>query len=284
MTHGFSRSLFATPSRSIGLIGLIGLVTLASILLLPALASADPCDAVEGPPGTVTLPPAGCDYLSPDQVHMIVEGLPPGTTLELDVIHKDFICGDRAKQLCSVPLGVTCEAPGGNLGGNVDCSDTTAEITVTGTGALAGFSRTLFVQLFSEIHTGPRTPGNSVQNFPTEMVALQGMLFGDPDFDTFQISAGSGSGMPSTTGETTLTDNGNGTYQVDSFFDVVYRIDFQGAPGSQLEGMSGTTMGDITMGVGTQPSTNVPALSTPAWLALAGLMLGATATVVRRRR
>jgi hypothetical protein len=82
--------------------------------------------------------------------------------------------------LCSANPGVTCETPGGSLGGNLDCSDSTAELTVTGTGALAGFSRTISVPLFMEVHTGPRTPGAPVQDFPTEMVALQGQLFGDP--------------------------------------------------------------------------------------------------------
>ncbi|MCH7603358.1 MAG: hypothetical protein IIB54_11385, partial [Planctomycetes bacterium] len=45
--------------------------------------------------GTVTLPPAGCEYLTADEVHEIVDGLPIGTTIELAAIHKDFVCADQ---------------------------------------------------------------------------------------------------------------------------------------------------------------------------------------------
>ena len=61
---------------------------LSTILLLGACiglsspASADPCNAADNGTGTVTLPPIGCDYLSPDEVHVIIDGLPPGTTIE----------------------------------------------------------------------------------------------------------------------------------------------------------------------------------------------------------
>ena len=44
----------------------------------------------------MTLPPQGCDYLTGDEVHEIIAGLPPGTTIELAPIHKDFACSERA--------------------------------------------------------------------------------------------------------------------------------------------------------------------------------------------
>ena len=34
---------------------------------------------------TITLPPSSCEYLSPDEVYLIIDGLPPGTTIEFDV-------------------------------------------------------------------------------------------------------------------------------------------------------------------------------------------------------
>jgi hypothetical protein len=217
------------------------------------VATADPCE-VDDAGGTVVLPPVGCDYLSPDEVHVIIDGLPPGTTIEFKPIHKDFICNAQPPAPpCSVPLppGV-CEAPGGGLGGNADCFDSTLEFEVTGTGALAGFSRLLSIPAFTEVHTGPRNPGDPVQSFPTEMVALQANLFGDPDFDFLQIRAGSAFGLPSS-GETTLTEQANGRWQVDSFFDIVYEIDFQGAPGSVLEGMAGTTTASLQMASNLNP-------------------------------
>jgi hypothetical protein len=230
----------------------------------------------------VTLPPAGCEYLTADQVHMIMDGLPPGTTIELAAIHKDFICREQGlpAPACSIPLP-ECEDVGGSLGGNIDCFDSTAELDVTGTGTLAGFQRTLFVPLNVEVHTGPRNPGDPVQNFDTEMIRLEGQLFGDPDFDTLQIQAGSQFGLPSP-GHTRLTDQGNGTYSVDSFFDIVYEITFVGAPGGQLDGLSGTTQGQIRMETG-DPAVPIPVLSPMGLIGFGLLLVCATAVVIRRR-
>ena len=71
MTYRIDRLLCETPRH------LVRLAAIASILLLPGLAFAEPCEVVENPPGTITLPPADCGYLSPSDVHMILEDLPP---------------------------------------------------------------------------------------------------------------------------------------------------------------------------------------------------------------
>jgi hypothetical protein len=218
----------------------------------PTGGTGNPCTVLDNGSGTVTLPPAGCEYLSPDEVHMIIEGLPAGTTIELAPIHKDFICAKGA-QSCSLPIPPgECERGGGSLGGNLDCFGSQLELNVTGTGALGGFSRTLTVPIFSEVHTGPRNPGDPVQDFPTDMFRLQGELFGDPDFCTLRVIGGSDNGLPSP-GHTTLTNIGGGTFQVDSFFDITYQIEFQGCPTSPLAGMSGTTTATIRMETGTAP-------------------------------
>jgi len=260
------------------------LLVVAACIGLSSNASADPCNVPDNGTGTVTLPPIGCDYLSPDQVHMIIDGLPPGTTIELALIHKDFICNDQGVFFgdCTlIPPGL-CEAPGGGLGGNVDCFESTVELEATGTGLLAGFSRTISVPLFMEVHTGPRTPGAAVQDFPTEIVALEGQLFGDPDFDTLRIRAGSAFGLPSS-GETTLTKRASGDFAVDSFFDIVYEIDFVGAPGSVLEGLAGTTTGSLRMETG-NPTQNPPAI--PVLSVWGTLLLGSglLALAAARRR
>jgi hypothetical protein len=114
------------------------------------------------------------------------------------------------------------------------------------------------------------------------MVALQGQLYGDPDFDVLRITAGSVFGLPSP-GNTTLTQLPNGNFQVDSFFDITYRIEFQGAPGGQLDGLNGTTQGSITMSTGDGIPQLLPGLSAPMWLLLGGLMLGVGAMLLRRR-
>ena len=183
----------------IGLQSMGAAVLLAALVGLSSTASAAPCNVADNGTGTITLPPIGCEYLSPDEVHVIIDGLPPGTTIELSPIHKDFLCDIGYGAGCSelIPPG-TCEQPGGSLGGNLDCFNSTLELQVTGTGALAGFNRTLFLQQGStEIHTGPRTPGDPVQSFPTEIIAMELTLFGDPDFDLLRIRAGSAFGLPS---------------------------------------------------------------------------------------
>jgi type VI protein secretion system component Hcp len=69
---------------------------------------------------------------------------------------------------------------------------------------------------------------------------------GDPDFDLLRITAGSDFGLPSP-GHTTLTQLPGGNWNVDSFFDITYRIDFAGTPGGVLGGRSGSTTGTIRM-------------------------------------
>ena len=69
--------------------------------------------------GTVDLPPAGCDYLSPNDVHMIIDGLPPNTEIHLAPIHSQIFCKEQ-NNVCSFPPGVECEQPGGDLGGQKD--------------------------------------------------------------------------------------------------------------------------------------------------------------------
>jgi hypothetical protein len=113
---------------------------------------------------------------------------------------------------------------------------------VTGTGDLEGFQRLLFVPVSGQMDLAPRNPGDAVQDFDNELVSLSGELFGDPDFCQLGINAGSDFGLPSP-GHTTLTRDGppGSDFQVDSFFDIAYRIEFAGCPGSILEGSSGVT-------------------------------------------
>ncbi len=248
-------------------------------------ALADPC-VVTDPSGTVTLPPEGCEYLTGDEVYEISMGLPPGTTIEFAPIHKDFICSISAQgPSCDIPIipGSLCEQPGGDLGGNTDCFESTLEFQVTGTGLLAGFSRTIAMSVPSTVvDTAPRVIGAAVQDFDTEMVSLSSSLFGDPDFCVLNIRAGSEQGLPPSTGHTTLTNIGGNNWNVDSFFDVVYEIDFQGCPGSILEGFGGTTTGQVTMRAG-EPLLGVPGITGP-WLVLFGAILTGTVFLSLRRR
>jgi hypothetical protein len=211
----------------------------------------DPCTVADDGSGTVRLPPDGCGYVSPDDLHMMIAGLPAGTTIVVGAEHSRF-------------FGVTT-TPGGTLGGEVETFSSSAVLRLHGTGDLAGFQRLIDLPLGCETHTGPRTPGNPVQSFDTDMFMMQGQLPpGDPDFDLLRITAGTGFGMPSP-GHTTLAQQPTGEWAVDSFFDITYRIDFVGAPGGPLGGMSGSTTGTIRMQAGTPSATDVgdPGLEAP---------------------
>jgi hypothetical protein len=199
----------------------------------------DPCVVQDNGSGTVTLPPEGCEYLSPTQVHMAIDGLDPATTIILEPIHLDFIC--EAQPGGGPPVSQEFCNMSDFAGGETETFNSTLALRITGTGALSTFDRVLEIPVFCVVNTGPRgAPFSSPQIFPTQFQILQGSLFGDPDFDTLSIQGGSDLVGPST-GQTTLLSDGAGNWQVDSFFDIAYTITYQGAPGGALAGMSGSS-------------------------------------------
>jgi hypothetical protein len=232
-TGEFSSSIRARrPARLFGR----SLALLSFLLLAVAsLVSAQPCEVPDNGSGTVDLPPAGCGYVSPNDLHMMIDGLPAGTTIRVSAEHNEFFNVQRM--------------PGGTLGGEIEIFDSTLLLDMEGTGSLTGFSRFLTMQVQCEVHTGPRTPGDAIQTFPNEMIRLEGEILGDPDFDLLRIKAGTANGLPSP-GQTTLTQLPTGNFNVDSFFDIAYEIEFVGAPGSVLGGLAGTTQEDVTMRAG----------------------------------
>jgi hypothetical protein len=230
------------------------LVALLGLAAVPFVAGATPC-VVPNVGGTVTLPPNPCGYLSPADVHMIIDGLPAGTTIHLGAEHRDFF--NIAK------------SPGGGLGGERENFNSGVLLVLSGTGDLLGFNRTLNMNLQCVTDVAPHTPGLPIQSFNTDMFGMQGQLpIGDPDFDLLRITAGTGFGMPSP-GHTTLTLQPDGNFAVDSFFDIEYRIDFIGAPGGPIAGRSGSTTATIRMQAGNPGSVGV---ESSTWSAVKTLM------------
>ena len=202
---------------------------LALGFVLPAVALAQlppPCFVPDNGTGTADHPPVyPLGYVGQMQ---IVNGLPPGTTIDIS-----------ASLLAFAGL---VQVPGGTLGGRQETWTATMPMTLTGTGSLLGFNRNINLPISAgESHSAPRTLFAPSQSFNTDLYRLQGQITLDPDFDLLRITAGTAFGMPSP-GHTIFTQNGTG-WTVDSFFDITYRIDFVGKAGGSLGGMSGSTTG-----------------------------------------
>jgi len=214
------------------------------------------CIVPDNGSGTADLPPMGCEYASIGEKWMIIDGLPPGTTIEGEGVLSNWSSVMRW--------------PGGGLGGEVQDFDASLDLTWTGTGDLAGFNRHVVVPVNIQTHSAPRTPGDPVQQFNTDMYGMSGELFGDPDFCVLRVSAGTAQGLPGP-GQTTLTDLGGGLYSVDSFFDVTYQIEFEGCPGSPLEGYAGTTTATIRILTEACATTTTTTTTTQPSVATIGL-------------
>jgi hypothetical protein len=208
--------------------------------------------------GWADVPPIGSIYHAPDDTFQIIDGFPGGTQINIAGTFEEFNQFD--------------EFPGGNLGGLAQNFNTNFIMPMSGIGDLAGYMRHIQMSLTAVSHAAPFLPGDPVLSYDTDMFSLQGDIFGDPDFDMLSFRAGTAFGLPSP-GHNTLTRLGppGSDFNVDSFFDIIYEIEFVGAPGSVLQGLAGTTQGVIRMEIPGDPIIPEPASLSLITLAFATL-------------
>jgi hypothetical protein len=218
----------------------------------------DPSACIEADVGgTINLPPEGalCEYLTETDVHMIIDGLPPGTEVKVGVVHGGFTAISRSA--------------GGVLSGEIEEFDSTVRLEMEGTGILAGFSRVIELAAPTEIHTAPPIGSGDNQLIEADMRSVQGSLAGDPDFQSLTVTAGTDHGLPSPGG--TLLEPTGANFDVDSGFSVTYEISVVGAAGGPLAGMTGTTQGEAVLSLPVAPL--VPSISNWGFAILIGSLL-----------
>lgn len=190
------------------------------------------CNSPDDGTGTATFPPdCPLDGWSPT----ILNGLPPGVTLESDLSFSN--------------PSSSSSSPGGSLGGTRHTFLWSASLDMAGTGD-PDFDLLRTIPISNcpvTIDEAPHPPGQPVQSFDTSMFAMQCQITGDPDFDLLRITSGSSFGLPSPGHKTLRQDCSSGTctWSVDSFFDVTYLLEFVGSSSGRFSGRSGSTTGTI---------------------------------------
>jgi hypothetical protein len=199
----------------------------------------NPCIGVPTVDGTIPLPPP-CGYYSPAQVHVILNGFPPSTELRLNANHQRFF---------NVHLSEALQP-----GNTVETFDSDLEMHLTGTGILSTLDCPVtMTPVHVVVETEPPQAGQPIQDFKANMRSLTGNTFlSDPPCNPFQsliLEAGTDHGL-SSPGHVREVRRPDGTYDVNSYFDINVRMSFVGKPGSVLDGMSGTTTQIVRMGTG----------------------------------
>jgi hypothetical protein len=131
---------------------------------------------------------------------------------------------------------------GGNLGGTREHGSSVLHVRVLCPDEVAAFDvPTDFV-----VDTAPHPEELGPMSFDTDMYSIEGKATDTPLFESFHLVGGTANGSKSP-GHTTLIPTKDGSYAVDSTFDIGYHIDFVGAKGGPLEGASGSADSSVLM-------------------------------------
>jgi hypothetical protein len=209
---------------------IVGLMLVVTAPAMAAVATGEPCVVPINPDGSVTLPPEGCAYQSPDDIHVLLKDLPDGTVIHVGASHGHWLCDDKGRE-------TPCTLGGGDLGGRIETWSSTVTLSFSDPGG--SWQRTVDLPVDFEVHTGQMSPGQT--QFPTLMKNLQGsqVLTGDADFATLEVFAGKNNGFEGD-GFTFINNLGNGNAQVDSSFHLGGKLHLVGTPGGRFQGLDAT--------------------------------------------
>jgi hypothetical protein len=216
------------------------------------------CLAPDNGAGTATFPPT-CPHgwRSPRHVRGIVDGLAPASPLLVDIE--------------ILPLSLISSGPGGPLGGELQEWNAKVIMNFTGVGAHTGYVRSISLAGTVKTATAP-IMGTNPQHLETDLFEMFAQVGpGDPDFDLLRVVGGTNFGYPSP-GYLSNTHAGGNDWNVDSFFDVFYRIDFVGDPGGPFGGMSGSTTDRQRFLNGEHPTLASPPRPLPVTIAVSAAM------------
>ncbi len=267
-------------------------IALAAALVLAAAGTAQASKVVHKaiarplPQNSLTaqLPP--CDgvgvkykYVNAEwRFHLRIEGATPEEALQLRLEHGIKTCP------APVPL------PG--LGGpSTENFDSNLRLEISGEGNLEGVHCTIVINdVPVQATSQPRDPALAVEMFGAEITSLDGMIPAPETscnlFSSLRVRAGAGLGigLNQTLGTTKITARGDGDHDVESFFDVFFRIDWVGKAGGPLDGLSGTEINDQPLPMVLQGPDPIPTLSQWGMIILVGLLMAAALFMMRRRR
>lgn len=150
-----------------------------------------------------------------------------------------FYRGHHTPEMQAEHFGFTdlISEPGGPLG-TVETFNSTVQFTLAD-------GLTVALPAKAKVYATAQNPEAEKQVLQTEMAFLAGSA-SNKVFSHFTLKAGREHGFPSP-GQTTLIQNPDGTVSVYSWFNVGFRIEWEGAAGGPLAGKSGVEEGSIPM-------------------------------------